>query len=452
MEYLEAIKKFGEIEKKYDVMAIRYKGISVWPYLRIYLFDTIVTRKAVDHSSSALLLVLRSLFKFNPIKFFKHYKVWSYSASITRKKIGENYEHHVSGYLHKSGYSVLTVEFSSPGTREIKREAMPERNIVSSSWSILLAAVIDVLTRPFPIGIEKEDLLHEIIAELGVNFNYKMRIRRLLAQKWARDIILAIGYNPELVILECYYTNMGNIWSFHNHKIPVVEMQHGVVNKNHNAYNSRFHSEELYPDELCVYGEEEYNYFVNKKPPFAKKITQTGMYMLDQAGKYFTKDIFERQRKVYDKIIVVAGETVIEDKMSLFIDEVAKRCLNCYFVYIPRRKAEYHFSSPNVKYIFGVNIYEYLKWCDILVTHASTTGIEAHYFRKPVMFYDFDGIAKEYYGNIINQKNGAFYVHSLDEFIKTIMNIDVQKYSFRELFAHNSERRMAKVLSSYLEN
>ena len=450
MEYIEAINKFRDIEDKYDVMSIKYKGVSIWPFLRIYLFDSIATHNAVEYSSSILLIVLKSLFQFNPLKFFKHYKIWDYAASITRKRIGDKYEHHVSGYLHKSGYPVLTVEFPSPGARGIKREEIPEKNIVSASWSLLLTAFIDILYRPLSRKIKNEDLLKKIIIELGVDFNYKMRLRRLCAQKKAKDIILAIGHKPKLVILECYYTNMGNIWSFHNHGIPVIELQHGVVNNKHYAYNCKFHSEELYPDEFCVYGIEEYDYFTHKETPFSNVVTQTGVYILESSDNYFRNDLFEKFRKEYNKIIVVAGETVIEDKLSAFIDEAAKMLPHCFFVYIPRRKSDLHFESHNVKFVFGVNIYEYLKWCDVHVTHASTTGLEAHYFRKPVIYCDFEGVAFEYYGKVINEKNGAFYVHTLEEFVDKIEKIDNRSYEYRELFAHNSEKRLAEVLERHL--
>ena len=133
MEYLDGIERFKQIEGKYDVMSIKFRGISVWPYLRIYLFDSMATHMATKHTTSALTIVLKSLFRYNPLRFFKTYRVWDYAASITRKKIGDKYEHHVSGFLHKSGYPVLTVEFTSPGSAPISNKEIPERNIVSSS-------------------------------------------------------------------------------------------------------------------------------------------------------------------------------------------------------------------------------------------------------------------------------------------------------------------------------
>ena len=310
--------------------------------------------------------------------------------------------------------------------------------------------MVELLLRPFPVKIERETLLKQIMEELQVQIDYKSRLRWLLANRVSKDIILAIGHKPELVVLECYYTGMGKIWSFHNHNIPVVELQHGVINKNHYAYNSEYRSDVLYPDELCVYGVEEYAYFTRKQIPFAKRISQTGVYILEQADKYFIRDIFDEYRSQFDKIAVVAGETGFEEQVASFIDEVANKLPSWLFIYIPRRSTDLKFCSPNVKFVFGVNIYEYLKWCDVHITRASTTGLEAHYFKKPVVFYDFDGVAKEYYKGVIDEKNGAFYLDSIDDFCALLPTLNDREFKYREIFAHESEKKMKEVLDRYL--
>ena len=39
MTYLEAVALLHDIESKYDVMSIKYKGVSVWSFLRLRLLD-----------------------------------------------------------------------------------------------------------------------------------------------------------------------------------------------------------------------------------------------------------------------------------------------------------------------------------------------------------------------------------------------------------------------------
>lgn len=451
MRYIDAVQLFREIEKEYDVMSIRYKGLSLWPYFRIYLLDKISDNFATSYNASALRLVITSLFQYNPLRFFKKYRIWNFSSSTTRKKIGNTYEHHVSGYLHKSQYSTLTVEQRSPGIRKVCKSEIPEQNIVSNSWPLLLTATLEILTRAFTRRIEGEEILKKILERLDVSFNYKQRLGWLIAQKRTTDFFLTIGHKPDLIIIECYYTQMGRIWSAHNHNIPVVELQHGVLNKDHIGYNPTYHSDLLYPDEICVYGEEEYKYFTEKEFQFVKHVSMTGLYLLDRSAEFFFEDIFAKERNKYKSIVVVAGQRPGEEMLSAFIDDVARSLTDVLFVYIPRRMETLSFSSPNVVLKVGVNIYEYLKWCDIHVTISSTTGLEAHYYRKPVVFCDFEDVAKEYYGDVISEKNGAFYLHTKEEFLELFPKIRPEQYVYRELFAHNSEERMANVLERYLK-
>lgn len=451
MKYLEAVQLFKKIEKEYDVMSIKYKTVSIWPYLRIYLIDSLTAQRAVGYTSSALSILLKSLFRFNPLLFFRKYQIWNYSSSTTRKKIGEIYEHHVSGYLHKSPYPLLTIEFQSPGIQTIRRARIPEKNIVSGSWSLALMALIEVLLRPFKQKIDGEETLIKIIEELGGTFDYKRRLRLLIAQKATTDFFLSIGHKPQLFIIECSYTQMGRIMSAHKHNIPVVELQHGVLNSNHYAYNPTYHSDLFYPDEICVYGIEEYNYFSNIEKSFVNKVSATGLYILDKSRVYFKDDLFAEDRKTYTRIAVVAGQMGGEERLSEFIDSVASKVKDILFVYIPRHIIELKFESQNVRLKIGVNIYEYLKWCDFHVTISSTTGLEAHFFKKPVLFCDFNNVAKEYYGSIIKEENGTFYLHTEEEFIDKLADIKQTSYEYKELFAYDSEKKMQAVLDRYLK-
>lgn len=451
MTYLEVVQLFKKIEKEHDVMSIKYKSVSIWPYLRIYLIDSMTAQRAVGYTSSALSILLKSLFKFNPLRFFRKYQIWNYSSSTTRKQIGNLYEHHVSGYLHKSPYSLLTIEFQSPGVQSISRAKIPETNIVSGSWSLVLTALIEILLRPLKQKIDGEDVIKEIVDKLGVSFDYKRRLRWLIAQKATTDFYLSISHKPQLFIIECSYTQMGRIMSAHKHNIPVVELQHGVLNANHYAYNTTYHSDLFYPDEICVYGVEEYNYFTKVERTFVNKVTATGLYILDRSGEYFKDDLFAKDRKIYNRIAVVAGQVGGEERLSEFIDSVASKLNDVLFIYIPRHIIELKFKSPNVRLKIGVNIYEYLKWCDFHVTISSTTGLEAHFFKKPILFCDFNNVAKEYYGRIINEVNGAFYIHTEEEFINKLSGIKQSSYEYKELFAHNSEEKIQTVLDRYLK-
>lgn len=80
---------------------------------------------------------------------------------------------------------------------------------------------------------------------------------------------------------------MGYVWSLHEHGIPVIELQHGVLNDKHYAYNSEYRSNELYPDTLCVFGDDEYNYMQSDGCYYCKDVRKTGLYYMELAKTAF---------------------------------------------------------------------------------------------------------------------------------------------------------------------
>lgn len=342
MEYLKAVELLKEIEGKYDVMSIKYKGVSVWPQFRVYLMSTLATHSEQELSGSAVKLILGSLFFYNPLQLFKKYDIWQFNSCITRKKVGGKFVHHVSGLVPQLGYKTLQWELPIPGVRHYKRSEIEEKHIISSSWWILLSRGLALLGKWKNIRLENEDLIKSILSEYDIQFDYKSSVKRLIWLKRVADFFFSISKKPRLIVVECAYTQMGMVWSAHKHEIPVVELQHGVLNAHHYGYNPTFHSEELYPDEICVYGDVEYDYFVNHSRQYARKVSIMGMYMLECADKYFNKDIFEDYRSSYSKIVVVAGETGLEEILSTFINKIAGKIPEIMFLYLPRRLSLIH--------------------------------------------------------------------------------------------------------------
>lgn len=451
MEYLESVRLLKEVEKQYDVMSVKYKGVSVWPYVRCYLVDMFGFQKARKPSASNVLLILKNLFTYNPLVFTRRMDIWSYSGVITRKQIGDKYYHHVSGALPFVTENVLNLENPESSRPHYKKKEIPEKYIVSNAWSILLSRGFEYFLRLKKMSVENAYVFEEINKKYNIPFDYYFRIRLLYAQKLATDILLKIGKKPKVVAMECPYDQSGYVWSFHEHNIPVVELQHGVLNDNHYAYNSMFHGGILAPDEICVYGDEEYKYLNNRETPFCAKVTKTGLFILDKANQYFDKDIFESERKAYKKIIVVAGQSNCEEKLLAFIEEVSKYTPDIFYAYIPRRICVLDCHSKNVKIYFNVNIYQYLKWCDLHCTVSSTTCLESQYFCKPNIFIELNNTAREYYGHILKEENGSFFANSIDSFISVLNKCFITRnYSFLDLFTKDNVEKLRVVFNKYI--
>lgn len=450
MEYLKALETINMIENKYDVMSVRYNGISVWPYLRCYLIDQLGYQKARKASASNVFFILKNLFRYNPLVLMKKMDIWSYSGVITRKKIGNKFIHHASGVLTDITDKVLNLENPESSRPHYPKQDIPEKNIISNAWSIFLSRALEYILRIKNIKIENEDILKRINKDFNVQFDFRFRIRLLIGQKVATDILL-LGRKPKLVVMECPYDQMGYVWSFHNHQIPVIELQHGVLNENHYAYNSIYNGGVLAPDSICVYGENEYNFLKLKSNVFCKDIYKTGLYILEKANDYFKNDPFFEEREIYKGIIVVAGQTDCENELLSFIEDVSTITPEFLYIYIPRRKSNLISNKGNVRVLFDVNIYEYLKWGDIHCTVSSTTCLESQFFSTPNIFIELNNTAREYYGRILTEKNGSFYCSEKNDFRKKINYIfeNKENFNYKELFTKGTSTLIKEVLKKY---
>lgn len=452
MTYLEAVALIQSIEDKYDVMSIRYKGVSVWPHLRLYLLDGISRQSEIKASGSIMKLVLRSLFSYNPFKVLKKHKIWLFVACERRKQVGDKMIHRVSGGISASE-DCLMLEKPGLNVMHYCSNKIDENNIVSESWLLALSHMIEYVIYTKSLNIENEQLLKQILSAYQLTFDYRHYIKALNAKRLSLIWMMKFAPKPKLAIMECPYTSMGYIWAFHQKGVKVLEMQHGVAGRNHNAYNGKSYESMLNPDGLCVFGEEEYHYFTNEEPQYTPKVYMTGLYILEIADAFFKDDVFSAYRSKYDKVIVCSGQPGLEEELGLFVNVIAAENKNLMFVYIPRNNnTEICFTESNIEFIRNVNIYQYLKWADVHVTISSTTCLEAQYFHTPTIFYNYDNISSSYYGNLLKEENGVAYILRPDDFSTVLKSLYLRTFNYQEVFAHNHLGRIKDAINDMMND
>ena len=447
MTYLEAVELIRQIEDKYDVMSVKYKGISVWPHLRLYLLDRVSGQTEIKGTGTIIKVVFRSLFAYNPFRFFKHYTIWLFTGCERRKRIDGKMIHRISGGFSASNSDYLMIEKPNVTIGHYKREEIEEKNIISEAWLLVLFHLIQVITRPFNQTIENEGILKTILNDYKLRFDYGHYVRSLNAKRLSLLYLIKLTKRPKLAVIECPYNSMGYVWAFHQKGVKVLEMQHGVVSRSHNAYNAKAYEPMLNPDEICVFGSAEYRYFTEEEPQYTPKIYMTGLYMLEKSDEFFKQDVFSEYRKKYNKVVVCSGQNGCEDKLSLFVNEIAVEHSDLIFVYIPRSSnADLTFTEENVVLAREINIYQYLKWADIHITISSTTCLEAQYFGTPTIFYDFNSMASTYYGDLLKEENGAFYISTQKDFSSALLSLKQNRFNYLEVFAHQHIDKINYVL------
>lgn len=451
MTYLEAVKLVRDIEERYDVMSIRYKGVSVWPFLRLFLLDRISVQTEIKASGSIVKVVLKSLFAYNPLKVFKRHDVWLFTGCERRKRIGDKMIHRISGGISSNVPSCLMIEKPDLLLGHYRKQVIEEKEIVSESWMLILFHFFERCLRLIKPKIEKEEVMVRLLEENNVSFDYQHYVRMLNAKRMAMRIALGLLRKPKLVLMECPYDSMGYMWACHQLGVKFLELQHGVAGAKHNAYNALFYEPQMQPDGICVFGNEEYRYFTEEEPQYTKNVYLTGLYMLEKADKFFTKDLFINDREKYERIVIASGQKGYEKELSDLIDTVAGKHPELLFIYIPRMAdEELHFESGNVQIVRDANIYEYLKWADVHITISSTTCLEAQYFETPTIFFDFENRASSYYGALLLKENGAVYINNPDEFDDAYKEMTEGVFTYKEVFVHNHVERIVNVIKEQL--
>lgn len=448
MEHIEAVKLIQLIESERPVMGIKYKGISVWPFLRIYIADALSdTVRAQKASKDTIKSVLEGLFFYGLLPLLKKKSIWVFTNVERRKRLGGLNIHRVCGSISElENENALFWEKPGVGIRPCKKEERFEKSVISEAILLMLTSIIEKIGKPKEI--EGQNIMEGILNDYDFSFNYKGKINHLFAQYQSMKLLLQICPKPKVCFIESPFSEMGVVMAFKEKNVPVIELQHGVINEHHLGYNAPFSSKEMYPDGICVYGQSEYDYLEKRKERYCKDIYQTGYYFIDKASCFFENDVFLSYRNNYKKIILVSGQ-VPEERMFSFTKALADN-KNYLFVYVPRNHYGNESNLDNLQIWNGANIYECIKWCDIHVTMYSTTCLEAQFFHKPTIFYNQENLSRQYYGDTLSEENGCYYVDTIADFWAAVKVLEEQTIEFKEMFAHDTLTNMRRVLNKYI--
>nr|MUH39506.1 hypothetical protein [Zobellia laminariae] len=219
---------------------------------------------------------------------------------------------------------------------------------------------------------------------------------------------------------------MGYIRALKEKNIPVVELQHGVINELHYAYNVfKDFGNNFYPDYLLTYGPNESKIFgTNNFFIEPSNVIPIGYYFLEEFINSPMNDSKHLPNKNhFEKIIVLSLQDPFEKFMFEFLNDIASRDKSILFLLAPRdpRKSYKEFKFPvNVIVEQKLNIYECLKIADFHMTINSTCAIEALCFGVPNILYDYKNWASNYYGNVLNDSGHTVFVNGIREFERII--------------------------------
>ena len=479
---MDLVEFIRNIEENYDIMFVKVNGIPVWPILRIpyafayrrKLFNTTNDKAFTQSSQSSKEKIDIRCKVANKLKLLgadpqgtlmKSLKNYNYIAisSFSNKR---NLHNRVCDIFVGDLIDIL----GSDEVMELDR-LPPEKNSLLDDYIVsfeMFDMLVSILRRFYPI--RKEQIMnYHLLDELNSRFDLTVPFVDITRNFWAYYKLfkkLFKFWKARFLFVVCYYCIPNNyiVYAARKAGLMVVEVQHGIINDQHPAYNIFVNLDKNFlPHYLLSFGEVYRQMITESFYAEAVNIVPVGHFYLEWIKNEYTPPsevsvVFDEFRKKYKKLIAVTSQTVVSDFLIEFVNKVAASLPQHLFIFIPRNAREIEgveFSS-NIKVLNHLNCYEILKHVDFHLTVFSTCGIEALFLGIPTIFVNYKNLPRNYYGDYIPEKNGIVkYVNTEMEFIKTIKNwesLDVEREQVSSyvsnFFIKNRKVRLLKVISN----
>lgn len=322
--------------------------------------------------------------------------------------------------------------------------------------------------------------------QMSYYFNSRL-YGHLLDYETSKNMIETI--KPKVVFIPTIYTpfEIGLIASCKLNKIPVINMQPGIINKYYPDYVhnkseiSKNNDLEFpfypLPTKICVFGDY-YKEFLIKYGCHPKDVpVVTGIPRYDSLIKSVNKKDIINDLKINseEKVIVLATQpfTLIKEREDFLrlVYRVIKNIDNSRLI-VKIHPSEGNFELhnkiaegvgiKNVIFLKDYNLLNLLSVCDLLITAYSTVGLEAMVLDKPVITINLSGMpdkvdyAEE--GAAIGVKNEAELVKAIklllyDQKTKDILAKNRKKYVYEHCYKIDgkSSERVARAIKGLIK-
>lgn len=421
----DPVKDIYQIEEKFPVERISSEGEQIWPALRIYYFFTLrnldnnPSEGGDFHFLSRHIKRIFSLFK-NVHRLIVRREYLCFSDSSEKKvfegKLNNKMFYFLSDLLGADQISYFEKQI---GNRLPK---LPEGKPKSISTSLIDALAYALSFFVLAGKINGEDILQDIEQEIRKSINYRKIISILKSYRLLYALLLR--YNrPKAIFMTDYYnlSHMAIVREAKKLGIPVVEFQHGIINKAHPAYNTNLKkfSPMFFPDYVFTFGPSVINEIRDSAFIDSSRFISIGHPFLSYLKNQTNGPVSSVKSNQYSAMLLITLQWTDEKQVIDFVKKVAPSTPDLEYVLLPRfwdPKKYTDILPRNARFEANYDFYSLLRVCDIHVTTYSTTAIEAPFFDKPNILLDFDGMATRYFGRMLSDSRYTSYVLTPEQF------------------------------------
>jgi hypothetical protein len=426
-----------EIEGKYPVDTVLVNGEQVWPYLRVaYYFQYLnkISSQKGERPLSPGLSFLGKLKRLSNIPYgmknwLGKYDYIAISTSGARRPIsGKYFNSLLDPVIDRLGRGkVLYVEIPAPSLYPIKSI------YTNKAVCYDLLEVLAMITEAFRLRryrIENESILGDINKEYGLSVDYLKVIKRFRARRTVFSLLFRMK-KPKVVLLSWYYGLLQSaIKAAKDLGIKVIEIQHGVIGKEHPAYNVDVAIDKSYfPDYLWVFGRRELETFDNPRFIEPEDVYPVGnFYIAHIRNNYVLESSLVKKLENYNRTVGITLQETTEERTIEFAVQAANLDSHIFYILIPRRPQEEHYSTlnlpDNVTVVKDKNFYELMAYVDFHSTVYSTCALEAPSLGVQNILINIDDLSRRYYGTVLNDSRITRYADTPQEFVSIANSLE----------------------------
>lgn len=469
-----------EIERKYPVDTILVNGEQVWPYLRIRCYASQVAKTADSYgeakyapqasTESKPLRVLRFMkntlrgIRYGFKNWFRKYDYIVLTGSVVGREVSGKYiDPFLDPIVNELGPGkVLCIETTLPVPTYGTNQLYP-RYTVSRSPLTLFTLVIKSLRRMFfrRYKIENDWVIDRIEADFGLNVNADAVIESFEARRRVFTCLFHIMRPRAILLTASYGSSQPAVKSAKKLGIKVVEVQHGVIGKEHPGYNFyRDIDRVCFPDHLLVFGKRELSTFNNSRFIDQVNVHPVGSFCIDYFRSNSRPDReLSKQISNYNRIVGITLQWTYERRLISFVCEAAKLDGSILYMLIPRRPDDEAYTTmelpANVIVIGDKNFYELMTYCDFHSTVNSTCALEAPALGVQNILVDIDGSARTYYEKVLSDARVTRFADTPEEYVDIVRSFtrldrNIVCELHKDFFAINYQENIRNFVNTYL--
>ena len=444
-----------ELEDKYkDIL----ENIEEWAYIRLkvgfYLRNKEnkenknLKNNKINNISNKLLKIKDIFYGFK--NWFGNYEYLFFSYSEQRKLINNKWKNKsMDDLIDKINKKALLMETNN--TKRFKN--VYTKYIVGEEIIYFLGKIFLLFCVKGFFWNNDYEKIRNILKNNNIKINLEKEIKSFFIFKFIYKSIIKF-YKPKKVFVTCYYCRLPLVKACHEMNIPIVDIQHGVISKEHFGYISNIKIDKCYiANEILSFGENEKqikNFMIKKTYPI-------GSYYLEYLKNHFkpSKEILTLKKK-YEYCIGISMQDQAweHNNMMKFANELSKIHKNILFLIIPRKNNHFSFKESNIRIVTFLDCYNTIMHCDVHMTLYSSCALEAPTLGIPNILVNVNNMATKYYIDMLSNYHTKI-IDKTDSFynvFKELILLDSQKIKEKnkKIFVPDYNKQVLDYVRNYL--